>query len=343
MNKVKKLKTSPSSSKNAKSHKNKKDKIINKRNENKKESQSTKDLAHFKFKNDFKNGIYLKKKEKKKEFVITGNYVNTDSKLMAKKSKFESLNQKFNKTNKNKNKNLIQSDNNSEDELKKENPEELNVLPYTLALRTDKRNIFQLFKSILFEKLELVNIFISGRRIRIICICEYILSLLFDFFFNALLYSDEIVSQKYHNNGKLDFYVSFLISILSNIITSIVCNIVQYSKGIEERLEQISEIRREYKYLYALNQLLKFLKIKMILFILIEIILVGACFYYIVIFCIVYSKSQLSLLTNYLYSLLEGFIKSLIITAIIVVIRQVAITFKSSYLYNTSKYINENF
>ena len=108
-------------------------------------------------------------------------------------------------------------------------------------------------------------------------------------------------------------------------------------------MDQISEIRREYKYLYALNQLLKFLKLKMFLFILIEIILVGACFYYIVIFCIVYSKSQMSLLINYLYSLLEGLIKSLIVTATIVICRQLGLIFKSSYIYNTSKYINENF
>ena len=224
--KVKKnLKTSPASSNNAKTYKNKKNKL-KKDKENKKESQSNKELVHYKFKNDFKNKINKRNKDKKSDIILTGNYVNTASNLMKKKSKFEPISQKFNKKIKNKNADLVISDINSEGELEKQNPEELNVLPYTVAVRTDKRNIFQLFKSILFEKLELVNIFISGPRIRIICICEYILSLLFDFFFNALLYSDEIVSQKYHNNGKLDTYVSILISIVSNIITSFVCNIV---------------------------------------------------------------------------------------------------------------------
>ena len=144
-------------------------------------------------------------------------------------------------------------------------------------------------------------------------------------------------------NGELDTTVSLMISLLSNIISSIVCNIIEYSKGVEERLEQILEIRREYKYLYALNSFLKYLKIRIFIFIIIEIILVGGSFYYIVIFCIVYSKSQKSLLINYLYSLIEGLIKSLIVTIVIVISRKVGISFKSSYLYNTSKYLDENF
>ena len=108
-------------------------------------------------------------------------------------------------------------------------------------------------------------------------------------------------------------------------------------------LGMISEIKKEYKYLYALNQFLKFLKLKMIMFIITIIILVGACFYYIVIFCIIYSKSQMSLLINYLYSLLEGLIKSLIITGTIVISRRIGILFKSLYLYNTSKYMSDKF
>ena len=81
----------------------------------------------------------------------------------------------------------------------------------------------------------------------------------------------------------------------------------------------------------------------MVLFIIMELLLIGGCFYYIVIFCIIYSKSQKSLFVNYLYSLLEGLITSLIITILIVITRQIGISFKNSYFYNTSKYINEKF
>ena len=75
-------------------------------------------------------------------------------------------------------------------------------------------------------------------------ISQYILSLLINFFFNALLYSDEVVSNKYHNNGQLDFIVTIVLSLLSNVITSIICYFIQYSEGIEERLGYIMEIGR---------------------------------------------------------------------------------------------------
>ena len=332
-NKAKNIKTNSSvqSSKNMKAPKLGKNisKLTNKNNV----SNSSNNLTKYKNKQKYKN---IKINFHQNSFFVTQNYINSKNNLTKKEIINHNISNKLNKSMIK----IIESE--SEEELKKENPEELNDLPFSQALNEDKRNIFRVYMSVAFQKFELINIFTSGERVRIICICEYILSLLFDFFFNALLYSDAVVSQKYHNNGELDFMASLMLSLVSNIISAIVCNIIRYSTGVEERLDQIGEIRREYKYLFALNKFLKFLKIKMIFFILTEIILVGGCFIYIIIFCIIYNKSQTSLLTNYLYSLLEGLIKSLIVTTVIVICRKGGIAFRSSYLYNTSKYLNEN-
>ena len=116
--------------------------------------------------------------------------------------------------------------NKKEEEEKKEKEEEesINELPYTKALELDKRNIFHIYYSFLVEKLEFINIFCTGNRFKIILFIEYLLSLLINFFFNALLHSDEVVSHKYHNNGSLDILVSLVLSILSNIVTAILCS-----------------------------------------------------------------------------------------------------------------------
>ena len=174
-------------------------------------------------------------------------------------------------------------------------------------------------------------------------ISEYILSLLINFFFNTLLYSDEVVSNKYHNNGELDFFVTLILSLLSNIITSIMCYFIQYSEGIEERLEYIMEIKNEEYYLKNINRFFKFLKLKFIFFLICEIIIIMGCFYYIVIFCIVYSNSKGSLIINYLSSLLEGLIISIVISIIILVTRKIGLSCFNKYLYNISKYINTKF
>ena len=233
-----------------------------------------------------------------------------------------------------------EEDKNEEDNNKDIDP---NEMPFTQAVREDKRNILKVFKSILFTKIELINIFIGEEKIKELMLSEFILSLLISFFFNALLYSDEIVSHKYHNNGNLDFIVTFSISILSNIITSIVCYFLEYSPLIEERLEQIVEIKKEYDYLKTLTKFFKMLKIKIFIFFITEIIVIILCFYYIVIFCVIYSKSQLSLLINYLSSIIEELIKALIISSIIVITRKIGISCSNKYIYNTSKYINDKF
>ena len=176
-------------------------------------------------------------------------------------------------------------------------------MPFTLAINKDKRNIFEIFASIIIKKIALINLFCGDEKIKILLLNENFLSLVIDSFFNALLYSDEVVSHKYHNNGKLDFIVSLILSLLSNIFSSIVCYFLNYSEIIEERLDQILQMKRAYNYPIILNKFLKRLKLKVLFYIFKEIFIILFCSYYFTIFTIVYSNSKFSLLYNYLYSL----------------------------------------
>ena len=172
---------------------------------------------------------------------------------------------------------------------------------------------------------------------------EYILSLLINFFFNALLYTDDVVSNKYHNNGELDIIVSLTLSILSNIITSIFCYYIKYTRGIEERISLILEMRYELYYYKNLKQLILFLKIKFLCFFICQLLVFWTCIYYIVIFCIKYAKSQESLIVNYAYSFIESLITSFAIAFIILVTRKIGLACLNKELYNTSKFINSRF
>ena len=216
-------------------------------------------------------------------------------------------------------------------------------MPFALAINEDKRNIPEIFVSVIIKKIAIINLFCGDEKIKILLFNENLLSLLVDFFFNALLYSDEVVSHKYHNNGKLDFIVSLVISLLSNVISSMVCYFLNYSEIIEERLEQISQMKKAHKYPVALNKFLKSLKLKVLLYILKEIFIILFSFYYLIIFTIVYSNSKISLLFNFLYSLIVTIIKSLIVSIIIAFTRKISLQFSNRYIYNTSKYINDKF
>ena len=229
-------------------------------------------------------------------------------------------------------------------DISKENEEEdINDLPYSKALIRDKRNSLKIFISILIKKIDIISLFYEDEKLKIMSASEYILSLLIDFFINALLYSDEIVSHKYHNNGTLDFFVILVVTLLSNFITFLICYYINYTDGIDDRYDLIMEINIKKKYLENINRFLRKIKLKYMLFFIFQILLISFCYYYIVIFCIVYSRSKGSLLINYLYSLFESFITSIAISIIILATRKIGLLFHKKLIYNISKYIYDQF
>ena len=213
-------------------------------------------------------------------------------------------------------------------------------MPFTLAIKVDKRNLLQIYFSFIFHKFEFINIFCGDEHLKILLVYEYLFNLLINFFFNALLYTDEVISNKYHNNGQLDFVVSLTLTFLSNIITSIFCYFLKLSEIVEERLESIIEIKkRKYHYVKNIIKFMKYTKIRFIFLIFEGIVIIGLSFYYIIIFYILYSKSRLGLLINFLISILESIITSIGITTIIVIARKIGLVCKNRYSYNVSKYI----
>ena len=221
--------------------------------------------------------------------------------------------------------------------------EDYNKSPYTQALREDKRKCCSVFFSLLFDKVDFLNLCKKNEFFKTIMICQFFTSLMLNFFFNSFFYSDDIVSRKYHNNGNLDYLVTLALSIVSTIFTAIIMNFLERTMIFEEWLNQIHEIKKEYKYLYALNKFLKYLKIQVGIFFTIEILIILWGYYYIVIFFIIYSKSRKSLFINFINSICEELIKSLIVIAAIVLTRRIGFICKNSYIYNTSKFIDDNF
>ena len=267
-----------------------------------------------------------------KNFIKTGNdcLLENNLEIDKKKSSRKTINENSN-------------DMNNETNNEKFDKKDINELAYNQAIIYDKRNIFQIFGSLIIVKLELINIFCGNEKFKIILICEYILSLLLNFFFNTLLYSDDVISDNYHNNGELDFFVSLVLSLLSNIITSIILYYIKFSKGIDERIELILELKSKNDYIRNLIIYNKYLRLKFICFFIGEIFIVSGSFYYIVIFCIVYNSSKVNIIINYLISLVESLITALLISIIILITRKIGLCYKNKYLYNTSKYINDKF
>ena len=83
---------------------------------------------------------------------------------------------------------------------------ELNDIPYTKALRIDNRSFCEILLYTIANKIEIINIFFyKNMYVHLsMSISLYLFSFLLDVAFNCFLYTDDVVSEKYHNEGSLE-------------------------------------------------------------------------------------------------------------------------------------------
>ena len=223
---------------------------------------------------------------------------------------------------------------------------EYNTIPYTQALRIDKRNIFRVYLSLIKMKTDIISILFYPEEFthRPLLLSIYLFDFLFSYFMNALLYSDDVVSQKYHNNGKLDFATSLSLSLISNIISSIAVWIIRKLTDYHELLQKVvSDVSKERQFLYIFYKVYRCLKFKVCIYFILNIIAVFTITYYLLIFCIIYKNSQISLLSNYFLSIIESLLKSFGVSLLICILRFVGLKCKRKRIYRVSVYLNDLF
>jgi len=223
---------------------------------------------------------------------------------------------------------------------------DLNEIPYTQALRIDKRSIFEIFLYTLANKIEIINIFYyKNPYVHIsLSISIYLISFLLDVTFNCFLYTDDVVSEKYHNNGSLEFFTCISLSLASNIISSIITyfikKLVEYSDLLDIIIRDIT--LKKY-YFINIIKFRKYFKIRLYSFYFIEIIMCLSMTYYITIFCIIYSKTKISIIINYIYGILESMAFSFGLAVIITIMRYLSLKYKCISIYRSSQYLNDKF
>ena len=118
-----------------------------------------------------------------------------------------------------------------------------NELSYKEALEKDNRNVMQIFISLFQLKLQTIQIFFFQKEFThlSLTLSLYLLDILLDLTINSLLFSDDVISQKYFNNGELLFFTSNILSISSNIISYFILYLTEKLINQYEVLEVISQ------------------------------------------------------------------------------------------------------
>ena len=233
-------------------------------------------------------------------------------------------------------------DRNDEDIDKKE----INNVPYLQALRIDKRSYLEIVISVFENEIGFLNIFCYKNPYShySLIISVYLFELLLDLAMNCFLYTDDVVSEKYHNDGSLSMFTSLSLSFISNIISSIAVIIISKLTNYHEILElMFSYVKDKKKYFDNIIRISKYIKLRLGIFYFLQLGFIIIMTYYLFIFCAVYHQSQVSITLNYIIGALTSLAISAGLSIIISLLRILSFRYQSNRIYNVSRYLYDNF
>ena len=220
--------------------------------------------------------------------------------------------------------------------------EDLNNMDYNEALFNDRRSFIKIYYSYLLEEHIIFNTFCTDLylELRSIKMSFLVFGIEINFFLNALFYTDEYISDTYHNNGILDFFSSLPKSIYSFIVTLVISRLLKMLSSSKKQLMKIIEEKEDKdEYLKALDKELNKLKKKLMWFFIIVFFLGIFFSYYASAFCAVYMNSQTFWLIGCLESVVLDFLTPFVICFVLSILRYVGLKKRIKCIYNSAKYV----
>ena len=211
------------------------------------------------------------------------------------------------------------------------------------AVSKEDRNLFKFFFLLLFNQIEIIKLlfFIGDFDLLPISLSLFFFSIASDYTMNALLFSDDIISEKYHNKGKLNPLTTYSLSFLSNVLGYLISYIAVKLTSFTRLLELLAiEHIKEKDYIENLKIIIKAIKVKITLFFIYEIGMMIMYLYFLSIFCSIYQASQWNWFTNSIMSNLLSLLYTLGLSVIISVCRFIGLYCNSETIYNISLYLN---
>ena len=221
-----------------------------------------------------------------------------------------------------------------------------NELTYRQAIIKDERYFSSIFFSYFSSTFEILQILFFPKKFSHISLTLslYLYELILDLTFNALLFSDEVISHKYYNNDKLLFITSQILSISSNIISNFIVYITTYLLNYYSALESgVIEAHIPKRFYQIFINIFWFINLKIAIFYILVFISGLFCSYYLFIFCAIFKKIQKNLFLNYAMGILWSLLYKVGFSLLTTILRKISICGKYKQLYYISKFINEKF
>ena len=221
--------------------------------------------------------------------------------------------------------------------------EELQDMEFEEALRSDNRSFIRIYWSFLIDEHIIINNVFSDvyLDLRVIKLSFLFFSLMISFFLNSFFYTDDYISESYHNNGVLNFVTSLPKAIYSFFVTIIISNLLKMLSSNKKNMKElIKEKLTKMEYLKRMEYALKKLKVKLIIYFICLSTLGIFFLYYITAFCAVYQNSQY----YWIYGCLESFFLDMatpfIISLFLSCFRYIGLIKHSSFFYSLSSFLS---
>ena len=231
---------------------------------------------------------------------------------------------------------------------------------YETAIKYDNRTFWRILIIIILSKNNILNTFLlhSPLESRPLRICLFLFTYTSNLALNTLFYFSSNISDKYHYNGNyLFWYMLFnnivigLISIVLSLIIGGILQTMSHSKSkIEDEFKkEEKKLRENSKYtvsherkkeiILILKDSLKKLRIKMIIFIVIDYLIILFFYYFTTAFCAVYKHTQASWIYDSIFSFILSFPMEFLFSLFLTILYKASIKHQWKIIYEIIKYI----
>ena len=208
------------------------------------------------------------------------------------------------------------------------NDSNIQDLDYEAAIIYDKRTYLSMFWGFMVDSQIIFGTLCTENNLDLFVIKLSFLIFTFQisFFLNALFYTDEYISNAYHNEGILDFFSGLPKSVYSFIATLVTTNLLRMlSSSKSELLKLLKHNNNMNSSLNMITIKLEKLQKKLIIYFILLFILQSFFLYYVTAFCSVYRYSQKYWFLGCLESFGMDFLVSLISCIFLALCRYISI------------------
>ena len=226
---------------------------------------------------------------------------------------------------------------------------------YEEAIKYETRKFYEIFCIILAFKEKIMNTFFfnSPLELKSIRICLLLFIYSSNFALNTIFYFSDKISDKYHYKDNDLFLFTIInnisISIISTLLSTIIITFLRIMTNSRSKIEknfreEEKKMKKDKKYLIKkskkidiyrkIKNILKSLRIKIIIFIIIELLLLLFSFYFTTAFCEVYKNTQVTWLIDCFTSFLISILTEILLSFLISIFYICSVKNKSRFIYN---------